>query len=193
MRMSEDGVQVWVRHLDARESARQTVRALLADYLGIRIESIGIREGPGGRPGLESGSGDFSISHAGDVVAVAAVRQGRVGIDAEFSDRSLPLAAMARDHFTAAEAQRVTESACPGEMFYRIWTAKEAFLKAAGLGLGFGMDQIETGATADGGVTIQSVCGMASLARGWSLSHQERSIDGRRLVVAVVNGPQSSP
>jgi 4'-phosphopantetheinyl transferase len=72
----------------------------------------------------------LSLSHSGDYAAVAIARGSEVGIDIEIP-RDLPEArALARQHFTPLE------QAAAGSLptFFRIWTRKEAILKATGEG-----------------------------------------------------------
>jgi 4'-phosphopantetheinyl transferase len=80
---------------------------------------------------------DISLSHGGGWIAVAASRAGRVGVDVEAVRDVSP--ALARRCLSPAEVGWM-ESA-PGardrqERFLRLWTAKEAYLKAIGTGLG---------------------------------------------------------
>lgn len=83
-----------------------------------------------GRPRLPGTGLEASISHSGDVVAVALTAGLPVGVDVE--------AISARDYeplvprvCTAAERQFVRTA----EDFYAYWTKKEAVLKATGTGL----------------------------------------------------------
>jgi 4'-phosphopantetheinyl transferase len=79
---------------------------------------------PHGKPTLAGGPG-FSFTHAGEVVGVAVLAGGAVGMDVE-PVRDLPdLDAMARHVGAPAEPAA----------FFRAWTRKEALLKATGEGL----------------------------------------------------------
>jgi 4'-phosphopantetheinyl transferase len=98
-----------------------------------------------GRPFLPS-SPDlvFSISHAGDVVAVALARGARVGLDVEALDRRVDLPALAKRILNPADLARFSAVAEPdrARAFFRAWTGKEAVLKAKGLGLFGGLEPI---------------------------------------------------
>lgn len=97
--------------------------------------------GPWGRPELAPGQGAgelrFSLTHCRGLVACAVARGGPVGVDAEALDRRLDVAAIADTVFTPAE--RAWLDAAPGgqraEAFFALWTLKEAYVKARGLGL----------------------------------------------------------
>ena len=80
----------------------------------------------------------FSVSHSGGHGLIALVPHGRIGVDVEErtprrnlnDDIRLLFAPGERAELEAADGDRKTD------LFYRLWTLKEAVLKAAGLGLG---------------------------------------------------------
>jgi 4'-phosphopantetheinyl transferase len=78
-----------------------------------------------GKPTLVGGGPGFSLSHAGDVVGVAVLDGGVVGLDVEAVRPMSDLAATARHVGAPAEPAA----------FFRAWTRKEALLKATGDGL----------------------------------------------------------
>ncbi len=78
-----------------------------------------------GKPALAGDGPAFSLSHAGDVVGVAVLDEGPVGLDVEVIRPMSDLAAMARHVGAPAEPSA----------FFRAWTRKEALLKATGDGL----------------------------------------------------------
>jgi 4'-phosphopantetheinyl transferase len=94
-------------------------------------------QGPHGKPELR-GRADlhFNLSHCQGLVACAVRREGPIGIDVEFLGRPAPLEVAAR-FFSRGEAGwlgKLPEQA-QHEPFFRIWTLKEAYIKAVGLGL----------------------------------------------------------
>jgi 4'-phosphopantetheinyl transferase len=79
----------------------------------------------------------FNLTHTGEFAACAVMRGLPVGIDAEDIRRPLDIASVAARWF-APEEQRLLQKADAdraGDLFFRIWTIKEAILKAAGCGL----------------------------------------------------------
>lgn len=95
---------------------------------------------PGGKPvlaGWAAGRLHFSLSHAGDWIALA-LADRPVGVDVEAL--TTPDAALLAFCATPAEREAVTQSADPRTAFTRLWTAKEAVLKAHGAGLSLGLD-----------------------------------------------------
>jgi phosphopantetheinyl transferase (holo-ACP synthase) len=101
----------------------------------------------GGRPYFTDRRGDFNISHAGRMVAVAYTRERtsargvplRTGCDIEYLYPRGNLEAVARRFFTPEEYASITEGRNKRERlirFYRMWVLKECFLKTLGLGIG---------------------------------------------------------
>jgi 4'-phosphopantetheinyl transferase len=78
-----------------------------------------------GKPVLAGCGPGFSLSHAGDVVGVAVLEGGAVGLDVEQVRAISDLAATARHVGAPADPTG----------FFRAWTRKEALLKLTGEGL----------------------------------------------------------
>ncbi len=99
------------------------------------------REDPGGKPSLVEDARapalSFSLSHTRGLVACAIAGGGDVGIDVEGVDRRVD-AGLAQRFFSEPENRAL--AACPTEAartarFLELWTLKEAYLKAIGVGL----------------------------------------------------------
>ena len=93
---------------------------------------------PHGRPVLPGTGLHASVSHSGEVVAVALTRLGPVGVDVE---AHVPL-----DH-AALHPLLLGPGELAGDLgeFYRTWTRKEAVLKATGDGLRVPMAELSVG------------------------------------------------
>lgn len=76
---------------------------------------------------------DFNIAHAGNIVACAGVRNGLIGLDIEQTNE-ISINDV-RDQFQENEWQLILQSHQPLQEVYRLWTRKEAVLKAAGKGV----------------------------------------------------------
>jgi 4'-phosphopantetheinyl transferase len=117
------------------------LRWLLAGYTGCEPCHVDIHISADGKPYLAGGKGGasihFSISHSDAVAAFAFSRTGSIGIDIE-NIRDIPeMIEIAERHFTTREKREIFS--CPessrSTVFTRIWTRKEAVLKAQGQGL----------------------------------------------------------
>lgn len=96
----------------------------------------------------------FSLSHSG-TAAMCAVADRPVGCDIQVvAPRSLRVA---ERYFSAAEQEhifsRATETARL-DMFYRIWTLKESFVKCLGLGLELPLDSFTVYPEEDGAIVL---------------------------------------
>ncbi|MEE3329945.1 MAG: 4'-phosphopantetheinyl transferase superfamily protein [Myxococcota bacterium] len=119
-------------------ASRAALREILAGYLGSTATDLVISVAGHGRPKLEVVDGpelDFNISHTGRHALVAVCTAARVGVDIETLDRSRDVEAVAARFFTQAEQHRVLSAEDVAHTFYRMWTCKEAYLKAVGTGL----------------------------------------------------------
>lgn len=92
------------------------------------------KSNPNGKPYLANQGIDlqFNLSHTDGLVACVVVRDGDCGIDVEAvrSDLDLPAAVLApSEQRLLAEAPSSTRA----ELFFRLWTLKEAYVKARGL------------------------------------------------------------
>ena len=115
------------------ERARQseTARRLLG--IALNLPDPLLARAPGGKPFLPGLPGvHFSLSHCPGL-AVCLVAGVPCGVDAE-AFRTPPPRTLRRA-LSPAERRTVSESPRPEEAFFRIWTAKEAFVKATGDGL----------------------------------------------------------
>jgi len=99
-----------------------------------------LRDASRGEPGAGSERLWWSTSNSGGLAAVA-VAGNRVGIDIERSDRGRRRwQGIARRFYTEAEHQVVAESPA---RFLELWTMKEAYLKALGVGLAGGLRSLD--------------------------------------------------
>ncbi|MFD9353346.1 4'-phosphopantetheinyl transferase family protein [Streptomyces sp. NPDC060031] len=122
------------------------LRVLIGGYLGLAPAEVAlVREtcpccgGPHGRPAVAGGALQFSLSHSGDV-AYFAFAGVPVGVDVE----GIPSAAAVADVLhtlhpaETAELTALPEADRPAAMG-RVWSRKEAYLKATGTGLALGL------------------------------------------------------
>jgi 4'-phosphopantetheinyl transferase len=120
-------------------AGRALLRRVAAGYLGVLPQRVPLTAHcpdccrPHGRPALPGSGIEVSIAHSGDRVAVAATRAGPVGIDVEFIDPLMGVNDLI-PRVLAPEERQFPSLGTPAR-FYRMWTRKEAVLKATGDGL----------------------------------------------------------
>lgn len=138
-------------------AARGLLRSTLASYLGSSPEELRFRYGPYGKPYLSLTSSypdiRFNLSRS-EGLALYAVALGReVGVDLERLRPWSFARGVAARFFSTREKEALAAAPEPerAELFFACWTAREAHLKARGLGLAGGLGgpalQLEPGET----------------------------------------------
>jgi 4'-phosphopantetheinyl transferase len=124
---------------------RGLLRKCLGEYLQQTPETIELAYTDRERPVLAQDDGiQFSISHTHDLVAVAVTADARIGLDLEYVQTYPDLAEMARQILSEKDLR--TFAALPRNealiAFFRVWTRKEAYLKARGEGIAEALQDI---------------------------------------------------
>lgn len=142
------------------ESAVYLLRhAMLAAY-GVHYDEKNVVLNPHGKPSLgEHPEIQYNISHCmGCVAAIIDDAGNEVGIDVEkirpFSE------SVAKRVLSSAELSFLKNSTDPERDFFRFWVLKESYVKALGLGIGFGLRNIAF--SWDEKLNIRSTCENAS-------------------------------
>jgi 4'-phosphopantetheinyl transferase len=129
--------------------SRGLLRRALGDALGREAADVPLALGEKGKPHLadraDSARLDFNLSHSGDLWLLALVAAGPVGVDIEVPRDETDWDALTERYFS--DAERAAFAALPAEerrtAFFRIWTQKEALLKAHGSGLATPLDAFD--------------------------------------------------
>lgn len=134
--------------------AHVALRRILAHALDVAPTAIVYGTAEVGKPYLVSPEGralEFNFSDSGDVALVAVSRRGPVGVDVERCRPERDLLTLAESFFATEEraALRALPEAERPAAFYRIWARKEAFIKAVGLGLRFGLERFAVSSEAE--------------------------------------------
>lgn len=134
--------------------AHAALRSILGAACGLAPDRVEFATEPSGRPLIvpcgRRRPPDFSLSHSGEWALVAVAPPGaRVGVDVERVSAELDWLAMARALYRPEEVDRLL-AAPPARRrgdYFRLWTAKEAYIKADGVGLAGLRDALVAGAT----------------------------------------------
>lgn len=114
-----------------------TLRQILSGYLDMPPAAVAFQHGPLGKPALAGNALHFNLSHSGNAMLLAVARHS-VGVDVEqCTGTPLDLDPLL-DLLCHAEERAVMEALSPSlrqQLFYQLWTRKEAYLKALGTGL----------------------------------------------------------
>ncbi|HEU5426028.1 MAG TPA: 4'-phosphopantetheinyl transferase superfamily protein [Actinocrinis sp.] len=136
--------------------AHAALHCIVGERIGVAPAQVTWRIGPHGKPHLSghARSVEVNLSHSGDLCMVAVSASRPVGVDIQRLATGATPVALARRYFPAEEARLVLEAddAVDGHdtadaddamarsgLFARLWTRKEAFVKAAGSRLTTGL------------------------------------------------------
>jgi 4'-phosphopantetheinyl transferase len=127
------------RHQRRFSTARATLRIILARYLNTHPARLEFSYNSHGKPKvINSARLQFNLSHSGDLAVLAVGKGFPMGIDIEkYSAR--PYEGIAKSSFSDHEFEefmKVPQALKPA-IFFHIWSQKEAFIKACGLGLAY--------------------------------------------------------
>lgn len=160
---------------DAFIAGRGILRDVLARYLKIVPHQIHLEYGPWGKPEVTTLVGgarlDFNLSHSGDLVLIAVALNRKIGIDIEWMPRKPVTERIAERFFSPSEALflRTLSGEARQDAFFRLWTAKEAFVKAQGIGLARSFSEFTVSLISEKEIDITDIEGKAEDISRWSL------------------------
>jgi 4'-phosphopantetheinyl transferase len=130
--------------------AHAYTRHVLGRYVGLQPRDVPLASTELGKPVIVSpddsrtGPLAFSLAHCDTHTTVAVAGVPEVGVDVERWRPEIDVLAIARRYFAPAEVASL-EALSPsqvGARFLQLWTCKEAFVKAIGLGLRHPLDRV---------------------------------------------------
>jgi 4'-phosphopantetheinyl transferase len=125
---------------------RGIARCILAKYLECQPVDLQFTYTNKGKPLLINHLGiNFNISHSKNLAVYGITKENLIGVDIEYLRNNLEVLALAKRFFS--EQEYLTISNLSGNtqlnLFFHLWTCKEAYLKAVGLGIaGGGLDRV---------------------------------------------------
>ena len=163
----------WLR---TRYAARRgAVRLILASYLGLDPHALRFEQAAQGKPmlpSLEDGRRlSFNLSDSETTALLAVAWNATLGVDLE-AMRPLPeLARLVRDYFAPRERDELFRlpPAQWERAFFRIWTQKEAWLKARGFGLSVDLASFAVAVRPNERARLHLVEGDPGEAARWSM------------------------
>lgn len=132
-----------------RHMRRAPLLALLAAYVDPGRAPLELHDDEHGKPhafvgGKECRELQFNWSHSGAFALVALASTVALGVDIEQPRAGVKVLDIAQRFFAPQEANALAacEDAERDALFFRLWCAKEAVLKALGRGLAFGLERV---------------------------------------------------
>jgi 4'-phosphopantetheinyl transferase len=162
-------------HGDQYRAGRGRLREILARVVGGDPAALTFVTGAAGKPSLSGmpAAPVFNLSHTADYAALALCRTPDLvlGIDIE---RIRPIERdIARRFFSADEVAALEALPAAAQMaaFYRIWTRKEAFVKATGDGLGFPLEDFDVSLAVEAPALLRLKGRAAQDVARWRMIH----------------------
>ncbi len=152
---------------------RALVRTVLSRYAPIDPADWTFEPGVHGRPAITNPHPlaqrlRFNISHTNGLVVLAITVGREIGVDTESTQRNAPLEVADR-FFSEREAQamRAMPLADQPLRFWELWTYKESYIKARGMGLALPLDRFSFGFPNPAGTTIRFEPGLVDDPGRW--------------------------
>jgi 4'-phosphopantetheinyl transferase len=154
---------------------RSALRIILSRYAGMAPNKITFLYNAYGKPELPNHpltpAIHFNISHSGELALIGICHNRRLGIDIEWLDRAVRIQTIADRYFSPEESEAI-RSLPPEQQrlaFFRCWTAKEAYLKALGVGLYGSLNNLRTSICNDNTVSIRRFANSNRENGSWTL------------------------
>ena len=153
-------------------AGRGLLRQILGSYLDLAPNAVRFGYTGNGKPYLLPHSElHFNVSHAAETLVVAVARDRQLGVDVE----ALPIDAaddgVANLVFCAAErtALEAFDATEYSRVFARLWTRKEAYIKADGRGMTLQLDHIDVSTLPEGILLYQPELKQWTPSSDWTL------------------------
>lgn len=128
---------------------RAALRVVLCERLACPNGELTFEDGEYGKPSAlirgQPAKVSFNISHSGRHGLIAMAGRGRLGVDVEPRDRRRKLDVLITEVLTPAEQSRLAGTGVirKQQLFFRLWTMKEALVKALGKGFSLHISEFE--------------------------------------------------
>jgi 4'-phosphopantetheinyl transferase len=111
----------------------------------------------------------FNLTHSEDRALLAVSAGFALGVDIEKVRANIEALAISRHYFFGSERDDIESAAVENQAdtFFRYWVAKEAVLKAQGIGLGFPLDRFRVTFEAHSNNATVDTLDPQRLAPGW--------------------------
>ena len=123
---------------------RGFARLVLAEYSEQAATTLAFKRNKHGKPELENNNRNirFNLSHNNNLIVMAVCVDDDIGCDIEDPKRKISIEPISRRYFAKQEHQQLIalSNQIQQQRFFEIWTLKEAFVKATGIGIGLGLD-----------------------------------------------------
>ncbi|CAM4439813.1 MAG: hypothetical protein LEGION0398_MBIBDBAK_01404 [Legionellaceae bacterium] len=152
--------------------ARGMLKIMLSAYLNIAPDYVQFVYSQYGKPYLPHFPFlQFNISHSEDMVIFAFNYKRLIGIDIEYTQKKIDIMSISQQFFSKREyhSLKSINSEDQKQAFFNAWVAKEAFIKALGLGLSFDLADIEVDCFSQDLFNIMAIHHSTEIVEDWCL------------------------
>lgn len=166
---------------------RAMVRTVLSRYVPVSPAEWRFAANAFGRPHIvdpglaQTRALRFNVSHTQGLIAVAVARGAEIGVDVENALRPAMLY-LAERVFSPAEA-RALHALSPllqQQRFFELWTLKESYIKARGMGLQLALDKLSFSLEAESGIGFAIDASLEDVPQRWAF--WQARVGGQHLV-----------
>ena len=155
--------------------ARGYLRHILSKYLALQATEIQFNYTDKGKPFIDPSQNPtgltFNISHSSNILVCAVSKNRRIGIDVEQIRELRTLNGMIR--IVLSTTEQASFALLPKQdqlfAFFNSWTGKEAYLKAIGMGIAFGLQAVEVVFDPSRAVELLQVNGDRAQVAKWTI------------------------
>ena len=156
---------------------RGLLRQVLSSVAGLDPSRADFHYGEHGKPALNARvSGEsvaFNVSHSHGLALVALTLGGRLGVDLEKIRPEVEWRDLARRYFSEAECRALERRPEKDALkaFFTCWTRKEAFVKALGAGVSYGLKEFDVSIDPEEDYAALTIRSQDEDAAGWLVKH----------------------
>jgi 4'-phosphopantetheinyl transferase len=122
-------------------NAHVALRAILASYLDLAPGQLEFETNAYGKPRLLNDPRlEFNLAHSRSLALIAVTRSHPIGVDVEYLRDDFDTLELANRFFAPREIELVRSRP---DRFFEIWTRKEAFIKAIGMGVSYPLQEFD--------------------------------------------------
>lgn len=155
--------------------SRGILRSILSHYTAITPETLDLKNTLHGKPFIDPlqnpGQLYFNLSHTHQHILYVFTKGSEIGVDIEYVKNDLDYQSMAKRFFSAYEYQTLMATPLDEQrpLFYKLWTCKEAYIKALGLGLSHSLSEFEVYLSEDQTAKIHPIKDVSIEEKEWTL------------------------
>jgi 4'-phosphopantetheinyl transferase len=153
-------------------ASHSATRVVLGRQIGIAPASVRYAVAERGKPRVVDAPVDvrFNLSHSGERALLAVAIGREVGVDIEATRELSDLVSLAERVFSPSERERLLRSSNDQreEIFFRLWTRKESFIKALGDGMYFPLAEFEVSSEPAGEQLLLSCAARPNAMGQWT-------------------------